>query len=422
MLNRTQQPFIHAIKNLKLPQPKQHILQNGIPVYEINMGTQEVTKIELVFKAGRPSEQKRLTARLTARMLREGTQQHNSAEIAELMDYYGGTLGAPINLDTANIVLYSLNKHLETLLPLIAEIITKPVFPQKELDTIITNSIQQIKVNRTKCDVVAYREITERIFTAQHPYGYNSSIEEYQQLEREDLFTHFNKNYHAANCTIIISGKIRPNTIQLLDKYLGTAIPQGQSIAPVFPTIHTQAQSVKIDLEGSQSAIRIGCRMFNKKHPDYNGLFVLNTILGGYFGSRLMMNIREDKGYTYNIFSGLDSMIHDGYFTIGTEVGNDYVEDTLKEIYKEIEILQNDLVPIKELEMVQNYLLGNMLTMLDGPMNVADIIKTMVVEEMDFSRFEEVERSISSITAQDLRDLAQRYFIKENMWQVVVGV
>ena len=166
MLNRTQQPPIQAIKNLQLPQHKEYVLQNGIPVYEINMGTQEVTKIELIFKAGRPSEQKRLTARLTARMLREGTRQHTSAEIAELMDYYGGTMGAPVNLDTANLVLYSLNKHLETLLPLLAEIITEPVFPQKELDTIITNSIQQIKVNKTKCDVVAYREITERIFTA----------------------------------------------------------------------------------------------------------------------------------------------------------------------------------------------------------------------------------------------------------------
>ena len=240
-------------------------------------------------------------------------------------------------------------------------------------------------------------------------------------MERDDLFTHFNGNYHAGNCVIIISGKIMPNTIQLLDKYLGTRIPKGQTIAPTFPIIKTQPKSIKIDLEGSQSAIRIGCRMFNKKNPDYNGLFVLNTILGGYFGSRLMMNIREDKGYTYNIFSGLDSMVHDGYFTIGTEVGNEYVENTLAEIYKEIDILQNDLVPLKELEMVQNYLLGNMLTMLDGPMNIADIIKSMVVEEIDFGRFKEVEHSINSITPETLRDLAQQYLVKENMWQVVVG-
>lgn len=421
MPNRKKQPHIHAIQNLQLPLPKKHTLQNGIPVYEINMGTQDVTKLEIVFKAGRPSESKHLTARVTARMLREGTRQHSSAEIAEIMDYYGGTMGSPVNLDTANIVLYSLNKHLEKLIPLVAEVVSTPTFPQEELDTVVTNSVQQIKVNETKCDVVAYREITERIFTSAHPYGYNSTVEAYRDLKQADLFRHFETNYHAANCTIIVSGRIVPSTIQLLDDYFGTLIPQGTPAEPQFTAIQTNPRSIHIDLEGSQTAIRIGCRMFNKKHPDYNGLFVLNTILGGYFGSRLMMNIREDKGYTYNIFSGLDSMLYDGYFTIGTEVGNEHVGATLAEIYKEVEVLQNELVGKEELEMVRNYLLGNMLTMLDGPMNIADIIKSMVVEDLDFSTFSKIEHTINTITAEELRTLAQRYLVKENMWEVVVG-
>ena len=312
MPNRTKQPRIHPIKDLHLPQPNHYVLQNGISVYEINRGTQDVVKIEIIFKAGRPFEQKKLVGRATARMLREGCKNHSSAAIAETVDYYGGTLASPVNLATANIILYSLNKHLEKLLPLVAEVVSEPVFPQVELDTVIANSLQQIKVNEQKCDVVAYREITERMFTPEHPYGYNSTAEDYKNLERADLFAHFQKQYHAGNCAIILSGKIKPNTIALLDKYLGTVIPKGAAKTPDFPLIKTEPRAIKKELkDSSQSAIRIGCRMFNRSHSDYNGLFVLNTILGGYFGSRLMMNIREEKGYTYNIFSGLDSMLYD---------------------------------------------------------------------------------------------------------------
>ncbi len=422
MPNRTQQPTIHPIKNLSLPNPQKHVLQNGIPVYEINMGTQEVTKLEIIFNAGRPTEHKHLVARCTARMLREGTGPKNSAQIAETLDYYGGSLGSPVNLDTANIVLYCLNKHLEKLLPVVAEIVCEPVFPQEELDTVINNSIQQIKVNMQKCDIVAYREITERMFTSDHPYGYNSSIEDYQSLVRDDLFKHFKDQYHAGNCTIIISGKVESKTIQLLDQYLGKGIPKGTKTIPNLPNINTQLQSIKIDMpDSSQSAIRMGYRLFNKKHSDYNGLFVLNTILGGYFGSRLMMKIREEKGFTYNIFSAFDSMVYDGYFSIGTEVGTEYVEPTLEAIYQEMEVLQNELVSKQELEMVRNYLLGNMLTMLDGPMNIADIIKTMVVEGLSFETFSQLEKTINTITAAELRDLAQQYLQKEKMWQVIVG-
>ncbi len=424
MLDRTKQPPIFPIQNLHLPIPKKHILQNGIPLYEVNIGgTQEITKIEIIFRAGRPKEQKPMVARTTARMLREGTQQFDAAEIAEQLDYYGSTLSSTTNLDTANIVLYSLNKHLEQLLPIVSSIVTKPTFPQSELDTVINNSIQQIKVNETKCDVVAYRTITECIFTPDHPYGYNSSEEGYEALTRQDLINHFQSEYHAGNCTIIISGRTNPTIIQLLDQYFGTTIPRGIYVQPTFPKIATTPQKIKkIIPDSSQTAIRIGLRLFNKQHPDFQGLFVLNTILGGYFGSRLMVNIREEKGYTYNIFSGIDSMVYDGYFTIGTEVGNEYVADTLKEIYKEIDRLRTELVGEEELQMVRNYLLGNMLTMLDGAMNVADIIKSIVTEFLDYSDFTSLEKTINTISAEQLRDLAKQYLVKERMFEVVVGV
>ena len=180
-------------------------------------------------------------------------------------------------------------------------------------------------------------------------------------------------------------------------------------------------QKIKIPhIDSVQTAIKVGCKLFNRNHPDFNGLYILNTILGGYFGSRLMANIREDKGYTYNIFSSVDAMFHDGYFYVGTEVGNEFTEKTLAEIYREMNLLKENLIEEEELNMVKNYLLGNMLTMLDGPFNVSEVVKTYVVENLPVTDFNKLTQTIKNITAEELRELAKKYFKPENMWEVIV--
>jgi predicted Zn-dependent peptidase len=173
--------------------------------------------------------------------------------------------------------------------------------------------------------------------------------------------------------------------------------------------------------ESVQTAIRIGRRLFSRHHPDYAGFFVLNTILGGYFGSRLMTNIREDKGYTYNIYSSLDVMRHDGAFYIGTEVGNEFVGDTLKQIRLELRSLIENPVSEEELTMVRNYLMGNFLSMVDGPFNVGEVVRTMVGDELPFSFFSELVESVNTIKAETLQRLAEQYLQPEDQWEVVVG-
>ena len=170
-----------------------------------------------------------------------------------------------------------------------------------------------------------------------------------------------------------------------------------------------------------QTAIRLGRRLFARDHPDSNGLFVLNTILGGYFGSRLMTNIREEKGYTYNIYSSLDPMQYDGYFYVGTEVSNEFAKRALDEIYREMEILQKKPVGKAELGMVRNYLMGNFLTMLDGPFNLAEVIRNYLSEGLPLESFEEMVRTVRQIDAAQLMELANKYFNPSEMWEVIVG-
>ena len=422
MPDRSKAPLIKQIEQIELPSPNKYFLDNGIPVYETNKGTQNIIKIEIVFNAGRPYEQKKLAARATASLIKEGTLNHNSSEISEKVDFYGGTLSTPYNLDTSNIVIYSLSRHLDKILPLAAEVIKAPVFPQDELESYIKLSRQRLQVDLQKSDVVAYRKFTEFLFGAEHPYGYNSLPETYEALTREDLQSHFQRNYTKDNCTIFVSGKSSPEIIQLINKYLGNGMQEGQPLIRTFPAFSQASEKVKIPhSDTSQTAIRIGRQLFNRAHKDYAPLYLVNTILGGYFGSRLMTNIREDKGYTYNIYSAMDTMRDDGCFYIGTEVSNEFVEATKEEIYKEIQLLQNNLVKEQELQMVRNYLLGNLLTMLDGPFNIGEVIKTLVMEDLPKESFSDLVHTIKTISPIEIQALAQKYFRPEDLWEVVVG-
>lgn len=423
MPNRTIAPPIKDIENLHLPEPEVYQLDNGIPVYQINMGTQDVLKLEVVYNAGRPYERKKMISRATAGLLKEGTEQYDSATLAELVDFYGGTLSVPASLDTSTLVLYSLTKYADQLLPIVADILSKPVFDQKEMQSFIQRNQQSLQVDLSRNDVVAYRQITELIFGDHHPYGYNSQPEDYAQIQRDDLIQHFQDTFHSGSAQIFVSGKLDSRIKDLLNTHLGQAIPKGTAKLPYLPEPTSKPEKSKLERPNTvQTAIRIGRRLFNRQHPDFNGLYVLNTILGGYFGSRLMENIREDKGFTYNIYSALDTMLFDGYFYVATEVGNEFVKATLNEIYREMEILQETLAEEEELQMVRNYLLGNMLTSLDGPFNISEVIKTQITENLPANAFEDLVNTIKTITAEELRQLAQKYFRKEDMWEVVVGV
>ena len=418
---RTKMPNVQDVKNLKVPVPELWHLSNGVPVYETNLGTQEIIKLELVFLAGRPFEKKRMAARATLPMLKEGTQSYTSGQIAETLDYYGATLSTPINLDTGNVLLYSLRKHFEALLPLLAEIVSVPVFPQSELDTFIYRNQQRLQVELAKNDVVAYRKFTELLYDEGHPYGYNSYPATYAALTRTDLIEHFQLNYTAGNCTIFLSGKIDGEVRRLVDEHLGQAMLRGARREVSLPAAKQQPVKIRVPHpDVVQTAIRIGCPMFGRQHEDYSGMYVLNTILGGYFGSRLMTNIREEKGYTYNIYSSHDTMLYGGYFCVASEVGNEFVEDTVQQIYLEMEKLQQDPVPADELDMVTNYLLGTMLTNLDGPFNIAEVVKTFVLEGLPVNTFDEMAEQVKQITPQQLQTLAQQYFPKEKMWEVIV--
>ena len=425
-LNRKLPPPIQEVQQLVLPWPAEIRLDNGIPVYVLDYPDQEIVKIEVVYRAGRPDEHKRLAARATARLLRDGSRRRSGAEIAELIDFYGGTFSIPTNLDNSSFVLMGLKKYAGELLPVFAEALLEPVFPEKELETFRQTHVAELLVELEKPEVRAYREVTERIFGASHPYGYNSQPSDYEALTRDDLLQHFERCHTPERCRIFASGRIDEGLIAQLNALFGQMQPGKQSVdnqsfieeksTPATPT------AVHLPHPGSlQTAIKIGRRLFPRKHPDFDGMFVLNTLLGGYFGSRLMMNIREKRGYTYNIYSTADAMLYDGCFYIATEVNSDKTAATIREILAEMRHLCEKPVEDEELGMVRGYLLGMLLNGLDGPVNASDMVRNLIVDELPPDAFERLVHTVRHITAADLQALARRYLQAEDYWIVTVG-
>lgn len=424
MLNRTQAPGFKTISKIDFAEADKFTLTNGIPVYTVDAGSQELTRIEFIFRAGMFYQDSPLLAMAANNLIENGTTKYSANQISDGIDFYGSFFETSCGQDYASIALFSLNKHLENTLVFVEDVLKDAVYPKEEVSTYLINKKQKFLVNSQKVDAVARRVFSELLFGKTHPYGLEVKAEHYDTVKREDIVSFFKKHYHYANCTIIAAGKLPKNLRAILNRHLGEEKwGSGSTVSKteVKADMVNKREHYVEKADAVQSAIRVGRRLFNKTHADYFKFQVLNTILGGYFGSRLMANIREDKGYTYGIGSGFSSLVYDGFFYISTEVGSDVTNDALKEIYKEIEKLQTDLVSEEELETVRNYILGQFLRSVEGPLALADKFRGIWEFGLGYDYYRGYFEAVKSVTPHELRDLAIKYLKKADLIELVVG-
>ncbi|MBK7426746.1 MAG: insulinase family protein [Saprospiraceae bacterium] len=422
MHKRSKAPSIFNNLIPALPPVQTISLSNGLPCFELRTGTQDILKIDIQFGAGRPFELKPQVSRFTCNALREGSGKRSSAEIARFFDYYGSSLIISENLDYSGYTLYCLKKHANELLPVFSELLLDPSFDQKEIDKLKKVSIEKLKQDMGKNDFVAYRHFTEALFGSAHPYGYNSYSQTIEAVNREDLTEHYSRLYNASNGLLFVSGKTDDDLLRLVDDCFGI-LPKGIAQSPLNLNPSSVAPG-KYLFEGPnkhQTAVRIGKRLFDRNHPDFDDLYVLNTILGGYFGSRLMSSIREDMGLTYNIYSSIDTMRFDGAFMIAMDTDKTYLKEGVDQIYLELQKLCTEPVGNEELAMVKNYLMGYLISALDGPLNASELIKGLLTEGSTLGRFDELVSSIKSIDSDRLLELANAYLQPDDMIELIVG-
>lgn len=423
VLDRKKAPAFHQVNNIEFLDVVKINLDNGVELNYINGGSQEILKIDFIFNAGNWFQDKPLIASSTNQLIKEGTKNHTAFEISEGIDKYGAFLELESSYDTATLTLYTLTKHLDSVLPYVKEVILSPKFSKKEFKIYKDNAVERFKINLEKVSFVARGVFMSSIFGENHPYGTNVTINDYENFSINDITNFYNDNYNLGNCRVLVSGKVTSSTIELLNAFFGGEPTSINTTSEKDVVVKSNTNSsIYIEKKNAlQSAIRIGRVFPNKLHEDYFGLQILNTVLGGYFGSRLMRNIREDKGYTYGIGSGIMSLKNAGYFFISTEVGSDVTKNALREIYKEIEIIRTQEIPKEELELVKNYMLGQLLKSCDGPLSMATLFESVNEYGLDYSFYNNYIKTIKEITPKTLLALGVKYFNRSGLKEIVVG-
>ena len=306
---------------------------------------------------------------------------------------------------------------------MVREIITDATFPESEVEIHKHNAIQKLLVNLRQCEFVANQQIDALLFGPDHPYGRYSKKESIEAIRREDLVSFYQTHYNLAHARMFMAGKVGAAEVKCINDIFGkVAVEWSETQKDVFDVQPAKDKVLRIsnDPNGVQGAIRIGRDFPNRHHPDYSPMVVLNTLFGGYFGSRLMSNIREEKGYTYGIYSSLSPDINGGSFIIHTETGRAVVEDAIKEVYHEMERLCNEPAEEDELLLVKNYLLGGLLGDLDGPFSILQRWRTLILNGFTEEYFNNNINIYKTVTAKELQLLAQKYFSRADYYEIVV--
>jgi len=422
--DRTKQPEIQSIDTFHPVHAEKSKLSNGIPLYLLESGTEDIVKIDLMFRAGNWYQPTPLVAEATNDMLTEGTSNLTSEEIARKLDYYGAFLQTNANNDIATVTLLTLNKYLKETLALLSEITQTPSFPKHEFQTYIRNKKQHFLLERSKVNSQSRIKFKEALFGPSHPYGKILRLEDHDQVTTEDLKAFHNSYYRPKNCEVLVTGHIKEGTVEQLDNYLGNTSWKTEEYPdiPIFHPHSAEQKEIFTPKENAvQSAVRMGKVLFNKHHKDFMEMQVVNTILGGYFGSRLMKVVREEKGYTYGISSLLISLVNEGYFVIVTEVGANVCGKAIEAIEKEIKRLKQESIGAKELSMVKNYMKGEILRSFDGPLPTSSTYLKLMENTISEDYHNRMIHTINEIHPERIRELAEQYLDEKEMITSIAG-
>ncbi|MCW5909742.1 MAG: insulinase family protein [Cyclobacteriaceae bacterium] len=419
MPDRKSAPPFTSLTNFQLPTPEVAALSNGCNLVSLDIVRQDVIKIELLFKSGKWFETLPGTAHFTAQLLDKGTPDKTAYQIATWFDLHGASVEINAGLDFTSVSLYSLASNVQLSLPLFFQLITVSTFPDDELLKAKDIFIQNLRLNFEKNSFVASRIIRRNIFGELHPYGATLEEQHLNQLHSDALAEYFKTRFTPLE--VYVTGTLntvaKNMLVELLQrlKFNSASDPKDFLVSKSGNVQHLEKP------ESIQTSLRLGKRSISRAHPDYPSVILLNHILGGYFGSRLMKNLREEKGLTYGIHSSVSGFAHDAVFMIGTDVNKQDRELAINEIKREISRLGTDLVPNEELMLARNHLLGGLQLDAANPFAIMDKIKLLRTYNLTPDYYNSLFSGIMMTSPHDLKNLAAEHLYPESMSIVSVG-
>ena len=411
--------------------PQRHTLADGHRLDLFPDNAIELLRLNFTFEAGTIYQPKRLLAAATNQLFAQASRHHSAQQVAEFMDAHGIAMERELNFTNSTLCVYTLTEYAEELLPLLHELLTEPLFSQKEFKADMALRRQQQQKNWQRTSFVARNLYYRAIYGPEHPLGQYAVPEDVEQIALSDVEAFYRQCYDWPSVQIDMAGHFDEHILHIYNSIFSTTAaeaprPQPRSLITaedLVPTLQPAGHIHQPMERAVQSTIRIGRLLpWQWNDLDYYYFQILNTLLGGYFGSRLMSNLREDKGYTYGISSQASLFRGSMPFTIMADVNGKATQASIEEIYKELRRLQNAPVPQAELDMVKNYLVGDFIRSIDGIFERNDYYRMQQqcgITEQATELYKEALRSVSPAI---LQRLAQDILNPADLTEVVVGV
>jgi len=402
-----EQPLIKNIEHISFAHPLTFDITPKVKLLWMKEVANDTARLELFFDAGLIRGDKSIP-KIVKSLLLSGTDSQTALEIQEGIDACGGYVDIDLGTETAIITIYCLREHILTVSQQVFNAIQHLSFQETEVTDVLNTLAHEYKVNQQKVKSLVGEAFRLESFAGNDAYAWKTELSDFEE-NRPAAFKAFWKQHYLNGLTrMALVGNLEQDTVDaLIDLFGKWSIEE----TPTYGSDFSAApKRIHVDVKDAiQTAIRIGNFSIKKQDPDRHGFGVLNSILGGYFGSRLMSNIREDKGYTYGIGSGVMDYHNGCSFVIMTEVGKDVAEATISEIKKEVEKLQTELVTEDELTLVRNYMMGQLLRSADGPYAMLDMYNGTDIYGLTLDYYDEAIEKINSITAEELKDLAIKH-------------
>ncbi len=419
MLDRRTPPNFSTEFQFNLPSPEIIALKDNLSLVWLKEIQQDIVKVDFVFEAGKWHEPKKGVSYFTGHMLEKGTSNFTSEKIASVLDQQGAQLEISSGADFTSVSLYSLTKNFEAVLPLVIEILSVPSFPEDEFALVSSIFLDTLKVNNEKNGFVASRIFNKNVFGGNHPYGRYLEEADINAISTTDLRSFFLNSFSPIE--IYVTGNLNNHQFSLLTKQISNLQTQSKR-TPYTTDCESGPVTEKIIKDKSlQSAIKIGKKTINRNHSDYPDLLLANHILGGYFGSRLMKNIREEKGLTYGIHSSVTSYLNSGVFSISTETNKNKADQTISEIEKEIEKLLSVPVDKTELGTAKNHFLGNLQLEVSNPFAVTEKLKNIRLNKLPASYYQDLYKAIIVASDSDILRITNEYLSPASFHLALVG-
>lgn len=427
VLDRTRPPKPGKLPEVSFPPFIERTLANGLKVYIVENHEQPIVSVSMYVLGGSsqdPGERQGL-ASITGEMLTKGTARRTALQIADEIDFVGGSLNSGSSWDANTVSVTVLTKFLPVGLDLLSDVILHPTFPSEELDRVKLQRLASIKQAKADAGYLADTAFSKLVF-GDHAYGQQAGGTEQsvEALSVEDVRQFHASQFGVNNAFLIAAGDVH------VDQFLATLndlfgswskVSVIERHSPKLPEIAASRVALVSKPAAVQSAIRVGHLGIQRNHPDFITLYVMNMLLGGYFNSRINLNLREKNGYTYGARSFFDARVQQGPFAVSTEVSTGVTAAAVREIISELTLLTVEGITDEELAMVKNYVIGSFPLQIETPQQVASRVAMIVLYGLGKDYYDTFRDKVAHLTRDDIKLAAKKYLHPSQLLIVASG-